>query len=122
MSSEETAVLRSFSALGYGLRYDPRPTVHHLVHADRLRRAWLYSRYFWQGASSSARSSPRIALAALRVISDALSVCSSVATAVQRVAGLQAQRRTTELTCRVLQRVGRYVGRVLLCCVGGPRG
>lgn len=53
LSNEEIALSRRLAELGFGSFYEPKASVHHKVHADRVNHAWLRRRVAWQVISDA---------------------------------------------------------------------
>jgi glycosyltransferase involved in cell wall biosynthesis len=51
LSNEELAITRKIHEAGYFSYYEPRATVLHRVHVDRLSQQWLRRRVSWQAVS-----------------------------------------------------------------------
>lgn len=53
LSNEDILLVRRFQAAGHPCYSVPEAVVSHPVHAERLSRAWLYRRLYWQGFSDA---------------------------------------------------------------------
>ena len=51
LSNEELAVTAKLRAAGHEVVYNPKMTMEHHVHADRLSHSWMRRRVFWQVVS-----------------------------------------------------------------------
>lgn len=55
ISEDETELQRRIMERGYGLIYEPRAIVTHLIGEERLTKEWFLERSFWQGYSEILR-------------------------------------------------------------------
>jgi glycosyltransferase involved in cell wall biosynthesis len=53
LSNEENLVHRQLKRFGYRTYYDPRISVRHHVHSERLTKSWFRRRLYWQGVSDA---------------------------------------------------------------------
>ena len=54
IGGEECYVIRRLLARNYDVLYDPAFAVQHCIHEDRMRRAWIERRAFWEGVTQVA--------------------------------------------------------------------
>jgi hypothetical protein len=54
IGGEECYVIKKLLACGYEALYEPGFSVQHCIHADRIHRAWIERRAFWEGVTQVA--------------------------------------------------------------------
>jgi glycosyltransferase involved in cell wall biosynthesis len=54
IGGEECYVIKRLLGAGHEVLYEPRFAVQHRIHPDRMRRAWIARRAFWEGVTQVA--------------------------------------------------------------------
>jgi len=53
LSNEEVLLQKRLMQFGYYTYYDPNVSVRHHIHAERITKAWIRRRAYWQGVSDA---------------------------------------------------------------------